>query len=107
MKHSVKRQGFKVTPEAAIEFTRTSVLLTYIWSPPSANKVRFMLFKIFMYTSVFFSIIFILSLLLSVIKYFDNLLIVMKSMAVLCGVTNFVAKVIIVRIYCKEFEVCD
>nr|WGO81803.1 olfactory receptor 129 [Microplitis mediator] len=104
MKHSVNRQGCKVTPEAAIEFTKTSVLLTYIWSPPSAKKVRFMLFRIFMYTSVFFSVIFILSLTMSIIKYFDNLLIVMKSMAVLCGVTNFVAKVIIVRIYCKEFE---
>nr|WGO81829.1 olfactory receptor 164 [Microplitis mediator] len=100
MKHSGNSREFKVTPEKAVQFTKITVFLTCAWPPSNESR----LFKLFIYSSVFLSFALFLPLVVSIIEYHDNFFIVMKSVIFICGITNYVTKVITVRIYRKEFQ---
>ncbi|CAD6202092.1 GSCOCT00013800001.3-RA-CDS, partial [Cotesia congregata] len=89
---------------AAIRFTKASVLLAYMFAPSDANKFRLLLFKIFRWISVLLCIALFFGLVFSIVENIEKLFLVLKALAIMCSMINYVAKVVIVRIYGKEFE---
>lgn len=100
------KAGFIVSPETAIRFTKASVLLAYMFAPSDAKKFRLLLFKLFMWVSVLLCIALFVGLVFSIVENIEKLFLVLKALAIMCSMVNYVAKVVIVRIYGKEFEVC-
>ncbi|KAH0553544.1 hypothetical protein KQX54_002094 [Cotesia glomerata] len=98
------RRGFIVTPETAIRFTEASVLLTYIFAPQRADKLRLFMFRVLMIASVLLTVTFFLSLLLSILENLDKLVVVIRSLTFMSSLVNYVIKVVIVRIYCNKFK---
>ncbi|CAD6202090.1 GSCOCT00002936001.3-RA-CDS [Cotesia congregata] len=94
------RFNVQVTLKRAIKFTKLTVFLTCAWPP----RKRLFLFKIFMCFSVFLSIALLLPLIVSIIQHSDNFFIIIKSVIFICGIVNYVAKVITVRIYHEELQ---
>nr|WGO81802.1 olfactory receptor 128 [Microplitis mediator] len=104
MKLSTHTKGYKVTPEGAVNFIKVTVYLTCISFPlTERTKVRIK-YEILLWLSIVLSIFLFAPLLVSIIKYSDNTFIVLKSFLLMSAITNFVIKVIIVRIYHKELQ---
>ncbi|KAK0169550.1 hypothetical protein PV327_011504, partial [Microctonus hyperodae] len=100
---------FKVTPRAAIKFTKLTVFLTCIWSPTKNlnKKISAILFEIFWCSSLFVSVSLFISLIVSINKFSDNTFTVMKSGILIGAITNFISKIIIIRIYRGKFRKID
>ncbi|CAD6202088.1 GSCOCT00002937001.3-RA-CDS, partial [Cotesia congregata] len=79
-------------------FTKLSVILTFTW-PPKNNQFWF---RALMCINILLSLLLIWPLVLSIIKYRNNLLIVIKSVIVIGGLSNYY--IIVVRIYQKELQ---
>nr|AKO89980.1 odorant receptor 16 [Microplitis mediator] len=104
MKLPAHTKGYKVTPEGAVNFIRVTVYLTCISFPlTEKTKVRIN-YEIILWLSIFLSISLFAPLLASIIKYSDDTFIVMKSFILMSAISNYVIKVIIVRIYHKELQ---
>ncbi|KAG8034960.1 hypothetical protein G9C98_008036, partial [Cotesia typhae] len=97
-----ENEGFKVTPEAAVSFTRVTVWLTCIWAP--TGRLNLILFEAFLWFSIFLSLGLLLPLIVSVIKFIDNTFVIMKSFILISGIINFLVKVIVCRIYRDELQ---
>ncbi|CAD6202084.1 GSCOCT00013993001.2-RA-CDS [Cotesia congregata] len=107
MKPAIRRLGFengrsKVTPEAAVSFTRLTVWLTCIWAP--TGRLNLILFEAFLWFSIFLSLGLFVPLIVCVIKLIDDTFVVMKSFILISGIVNFVLKVIVCRIYRDELQ---
>ncbi|XP_057328340.1 uncharacterized protein LOC130669443 isoform X1 [Microplitis mediator] len=104
MKLPAHTKGYKVTPEGAVNFIRVTVYLTCISFPlTERTKVRIN-YEIILWLSIFLSISLFAPLLASIIKYSDDTFVVMKSFILMSAISNYVIKVIIVRIYHKELQ---
>ncbi|KAG8040325.1 hypothetical protein G9C98_000896 [Cotesia typhae] len=99
----MKQSRFKITPESAVNFIRVTVYLTCISLPLSGSPAKFK-FEIILWLLVILAISLFIPLLVSIIKYSDDTFIVMKSFILMSAISNYVFKVIIVRIYHKELQ---
>ncbi|CAD6238917.1 GSCOCT00008554001.3-RA-CDS, partial [Cotesia congregata] len=99
----MKQRRFKITPESAVNFTKVTVYLTCISLPLSGGTARFR-FEIILWLLVILAISLFIPLLASIIKYSNDTFIVMKSFILMSAISNYVFKVIIVRIYHRELQ---
>ncbi|CAD6208550.1 GSCOCT00013808001.3-RA-CDS, partial [Cotesia congregata] len=102
MKLSTESRGFRITPEKAVKFIKVSVYLTCMW-PPQGDESKIS-FKFRKYLSVFLSFGLFFPLLFSIVIYFNDMLIILKSAICMTALVNYISKVIIVTRYHREFE---
>lgn len=104
MEVSIRRRGFRMTPEKAVKYIRMSVVLLCMW-PPLGSKSK-IIFKLFMCFSVVIALGLLFPLIYSVVYFIDDMVVILKS--IICGavIINFLIKFLIVRIYHRKFEVC-
>ncbi|XP_044581576.1 uncharacterized protein LOC123263104 [Cotesia glomerata] len=107
MKPAIRRLGFEngrfeVTPEIAVYFTRITVYLTCIWAP--TGRLNLIFFEAFLWFSIFLSLGLCFPLIVSVIKFIDDTLVVMKSCILISAIIQFMLKVIVCRIYRDELQ---
>ncbi|KAK0163139.1 hypothetical protein PV327_006847 [Microctonus hyperodae] len=100
---------FKITPRAAIKFTKLTVFLTCIWLPTkNLNKnIGGVVFEIFWCSSLFFSLSLFIPLIVAINKFSDNTFTVMKSGILIGGIINFISKIIIIRNHREKFQKID
>nr|XP_012152350.1 PREDICTED: uncharacterized protein LOC105664057 [Megachile rotundata] len=95
-----------VTPEAAIHFTKLSVLLTCSWPPsPLITKTRLLFFNILWCTSLVSALGLFVPLFNAVYEYRKNPIILGKTVSLCAAVAQVIIKMTMCRLQQKQFQV--
>nr|QHN69141.1 odorant receptor 13 [Sirex nitobei] len=96
----------KVTPEAALNFTKISVRTICSWPPPpDATKLQIILFEVFWWISHLFLVLLALPLMLAVYEYRRNPSILTKTLCEVSAIAQTAIKMAICRGQYNRFQV--
>ncbi|KAK2585689.1 hypothetical protein KPH14_010303 [Odynerus spinipes] len=88
----------KVTPQAALKFTKLSVIIMGCWPPPlNATKKQLFLRDVYWWTSFATALLLLLALINGIYEYRENTSITIQTTCILAGVSQMCTKMIVLR----------